>query len=152
MKKQTKKLKNQNFSCTSIPLVIIIIFIIVLSLITKKYKIYKDKSIKLIEENTFNMLSNNNNTFTICFQKYKNYIKKVAYYKNKYFLEEYEKKFLLDELKIIKYFSICNYISEVYGQLIYEYQKSKIKSLIELDNEINIIISIEYINVKNISI
>ena len=64
--------------------------------------------------------------------------------------KEYEKILYLEELKNNKFLSICDSIDEMYDQIIIELKNNNKKAIIEDNNQINIIIPINHIKVKEI--
>ena len=109
-----------------------------------------DKVIK--DEKTYNILSTKNNSFNIIFQKYTDYIEIIGYSNNNLINSKYEKKYYLNELKKNKYLSICDSINEIYEQIIFELDKNNEKYIIENDNKISIIIQVNHLKVKEITL
>ena len=113
------------------------------------------------EEKSFQFQSNKQNNFNIIFQNCSSYIKLFANIQkeltnifaniqkeltNKVF----EKIYYLEDLKKNKFLAICDSIDEVYEQLIFELEKKNNKRIIEKEKEIEIIIPVEHIKVKEI--
>ena len=110
-----------------------------------------DNDQKIEDEKTFAIISNKNNSFNIVLQKYTNYIEIIGYSINNLINSKYEKKYYLNELKKNKYLSLCDSIDEIYEQIIFELDKNK-TNIIENDNKINIIIQVNHIKVKEITL
>ena len=108
------------------------------------------KNEKIKEEKSFQFISNKQNNFNIIFQNCSSYIKLYTNIQNELINKEYEKKYYLEDLKKNKFLSLCDSIDEVYEQLILELQKKNNKMIIEKEKEIEIIIPVELVKVKEI--
>ena len=149
-KKNIKNKKNYFLIKLSIFIISFLGVIFFFIYIIKKSKYLDNKIFE--EENNYEMISDKNNIFNISFQKYHDFIKINAYSNIKFLKEEYEKIIFLKEAKYDKYLSLCDSISEVYKQLIYEFEKNSLNTLLEYNNEIKIIIPVKYISAKSINI
>ena len=104
------------------------------------------------EENTFNIISDKGNSFTISLKNYSQFIQINSFFQKNGLKTEYEKKFILNDFKSNKLLSICESIDEIYEQLIIEFKKETNKKLIEESNNIHIIIPIDFIKIKEIKL
>ena len=102
----------------------------------KEEKVYSINS----DNKIYNLNIKNFNSFILfyCFYIFED---------NKY---EFEKKYLLEEFKNNKYFSICESIDEVYSQLKIEFGKN-LTEIKENNEDIIIIIPINYFKIKDIT-
>lgn len=105
---------------------------------------------KIKEEKSFEIESNNHNKFNIIFAKFEKYIKIYTKKQKDEINKEYEKIYYLDDIKNNKYLSLCDSIDEVYEQIILEMQKNNNKIITEKENEIEIIIPVQHIKIKDI--
>ena len=102
------------------------------------------------EEKSFQFQSNKQNNFNIIFQNCSSYIKLFANIQKELTNKVFEKIYYLEDLKKNKFLAICDSIDEVYEQLIFELEKKNNKRIIEKEKEIEIIIPVEHIKVKEI--
>jgi len=104
------------------------------------------------EENTFNILSDKGNSFSINLKNYSKFILINSLFQKNGLKSEYEKKFVLNDFKNNKLLSICESIDEIYEQLIVEFKKENNKKVIEESDNIHIIIPIDFIKIKEIKL
>ena len=104
------------------------------------------------EKNSFNIISDKGNSFTISLKKYSQYILINSLFQKNGLKTEYEKKFVLKDFKNNKLLSICESIDEIYEQLIIEFKKETNKKIVEESNNIHIIIPIDFIKIKEIKL
>ena len=104
------------------------------------------------EENSFNIISDKGNSFTISLKKYSQFILIYSFFQKNGLKTEYEKKFVLNDFNSNKLLSICESIDEIYEQLIIEFKKETNKKIIEESNNIHIIIPIDFIKIKEINL
>ena len=109
----------------------------------------EEKEIQLKEEKKFNVFSNKNNCFIVNFSKFSNYIQIKATSQNNINIE-YEKIFYLNELRNNKFLSLCDSIDEIYQQINLELEKKNEKIIKEENNQVEIIIPVEHIKIKEI--
>ena len=107
-----------------------------------------DNTIKDNSEKVLIIFSDKNNSFSITFKNLSSAILINAMTQNSKLNKEYEKIYELNELKKNKFLAICDSIDEVYEQLIYEIKKNNKKTIIEENGQINIVIQVEHIKVK----
>ena len=104
------------------------------------------------EESYFNIKSDKGNTFTINLKNYSQFILINSMFQNNGIKTDYEKKYSLNDFKNNKFLSICESIDEVCEQLIIEFKKENNKKIVEENNNIHIIIPIEFIRIKEIKL
>ena len=140
------KKKKQNQKGILFPLLITVFsIIIILSLF---YFYYKSKN---INKYNFIAISNKKDYFNVTFENKNDYIKINVNHKIKFYTEEYEKIFNLNEIKKFQYFSLDNSIEDIYKKLIENLMKNNYK-IKKQNNQINIVIPIKEINIKEINI
>ena len=93
--------------------------------------------------------SNKGNCFNISIKNLSKFIEINAFCQDELKKDEYTKKFELNELKEIKYLSICDSIDEIYEELTYEFS-TKTPTIYENDTNINIYIPISHSKYKEI--
>lgn len=93
--------------------------------------------------------SNKGNYFNIAIKNLSNFIEINAFCQDELKKDEYTKKYGLNELKDIKYLSICDSIDEIYEELNYEFS-TKTPTIYENDTNINIYIPISHSKYKEI--
>ena len=101
-------------------------------------------------EKIINIISDKNNSYNISFKNLSSSILINAKIQDNKLISEYEKIYKLNELKSNKFLAICDSIDEVFEQLVYEINKNNKKYIIEENGQINIIIQVEHIKVKEI--
>ena len=101
-------------------------------------------------QTNFKLISDKNNSFNIIFNNCSNYIQIESVFEKEFVKKVYEKILFLDELKTNRFLSICDSIDEVYEQIIMEIKNNDKTKIIEENNEIDIIIPINHIKVKEI--
>ena len=149
--------KKNNKDNKSSPFLIIVLCLLFLLLIFFIYLIISkniSKSNNTNDINTYNftIISDNNKLYNITFENLHSHIKINANHKNKYYNEEYEKIFYLNDLKKNELFSLGNTIDEKYKKMINIIIHNNNKILIEQYNQINIIIPQEDINSKQLNL
>ena len=100
-------------------------------------------------EKFFSLKSNKNHLFAVNFKSFPSFIKIESSYKDSVSKHEYKKKFFYEELKLNKYLSICDSVSEIYEQIISDINEKNI-NIIEKTNLISIIIPVQHLKVKEI--
>lgn len=103
----------------------------------------------LKSEYNIKLYSNENHQYNIIVQNLSNSINIKASYQDDILKHDYEKIFLLDELKKNKYLLMCDTIDEIYDELVNLLKKNKTK-ILENINEISIIIPLESLKIKEI--
>jgi hypothetical protein len=93
--------------------------------------------------------SNKGNYFNITIKNLSTFIEINAFCQDELKKNEYTKKYGLNELKEIKYLSICDSIDEIYEELNYEFS-TKTPTIYENDTNINIYIPISHSKYKEI--
>ena len=108
------------------------------------------KNLKPKIKTNFKISSDKNNSFDVTFNNCSNYIQIQSVYEKEFVKKVYEKILFLEELKKNRFLSICDSIDEVYEQIIMEMKNNGKTKIIEENNEIDIIIPINHIKIKEI--
>jgi hypothetical protein len=95
--------------------------------------------------------SNKNNTFDVTIKNLTNIIEINACYQDEFRKNDYIRKYNFNELKYIKYLSLCDTIDEMYEELTYQISKNTPIIYENNYNEINISIPICHSKYKDIS-
>ena len=103
----------------------------------------------LLEEKNY-LINSDNKNFNLYIKNYSSFIIIYCYYETENNKYEYEKKYLLKQLKNNKYLALCESIDEIFIQLKMEFDKNT-TTIKENNNEINIVIPINHIKIKNIT-
>ena len=103
------------------------------------------------QKDSYKIISNKNHSFNLIFQNLNSIIGISASYQDDIIMHNYDKKVTLKEFKENKYFLLCETIDEIYNELI-RLMKNNQTKIIEETNQINIIIPVEYIKIKEILI
>ena len=111
---------------------------------------YLEKYIKDISEDGIKIISDKKNVYIVKFKQFLPNIKITANPEKNKIKKEYEKIYELNELKINKFLSKCNSIKDAYRQIMQELNKNNHKIIIEENNQINIIIYVNHLTVKEI--
>ena len=103
----------------------------------------------LIEEKNY-LINSENKKYNLYIKNYSTFIIIYCSYETENDKYEFEKKYLLKELKNNKYLAICESIDEIFIQLKMEFDKNT-ATIKENNNELNIFIPINHIKIKNIT-
>jgi hypothetical protein len=116
------------------------------------YSIFQNNFLETLKDEYHSKIkSNKNNTFDVTIKNLTNIIEINACYQDEFRKNDYIRKYNFNELKYIKYLSLCDTIDEMYEELTYQISKNTPIIYENNYNEINISIPICHSKYKDIS-